>query len=315
MRKAQAESLSWVFILVAGAIILGFFVYFVFNLTESSSKKTALQLSITLEEKMNAFALLNDQYEKLMLPFATSFEVTCDSLQVKDSPSSQALHHIVFSPETIQGKEISIWTKRWNMPFQVANFFYISNSNYQYVLIYDQQTKEFAESLFIPKIFSYEKKTQYDFQELVQRSRTKNLIVVFFKEPSSKDLSLTQYAKVLSVNGNEEKGRIIFHNEGKSKDYAGEELLIGSIISGESSDYECSFNRALEKLKILTYIYNSKAEKLAQKTEDCDNIYSGISSTLSQYGNMKGAQEISNTAQILKNENDKLRGEGCVQVF
>ncbi len=313
--RAQAETLNWVFILVAGAIVLGFFVYFVFNLTESSSKKTAVQLSNALEEKMNAFAFLHDQYDMFTLPFKTSFEVQCGSLQVENSPSKQALHHIVFSPSLLGGKEVSLWTKRWKMPFPITNFFYLSDKGHEYILISNQQTKDFVDSLFIPSIFAVEKRIAYTVSELQQRAKTKGLTVVFFKEPSPQDIVLTNDATVLKIEGNKEKGKVTFYNEGGSMEYMGEEMLVGAIIAGKKSSYQCSFEKSLERMRTMTFIYGEKAKRLGQKTETCDSLYAGISSALRQYGNMKGSQEILNTAQILKNENDRLRGEGCAPVF
>jgi hypothetical protein len=145
-KKSQlAIPLHWIFILVAGALILIFFVSIIFRQKAVSEQKIAITLASDVEE---IFAGAGSgegevEYDNFDIP-RTEITFICDEetgyseYSIKGSGKSiQNPNDFMFSPDLIKGKELVMWSLPFNLPFKIGNFFMVTSDAVRYVVVYE----------------------------------------------------------------------------------------------------------------------------------------------------------------------------------
>ena len=154
-KKGQIEvSFNWIFILIAGAVILLFFVSLVNTQREKSDRSIALTIKTELKSILTGAALsesreLDIDLPKIHLKFICEY-YECDNFDTSDNPScysqyeigqtginQQTPSQILFAPSEISGKKILTWAIPWNVPFYVTNLLYITGTNVKYLFVND----------------------------------------------------------------------------------------------------------------------------------------------------------------------------------
>ncbi len=162
-KKAQAAEtqFNWIFILIVGAVILGFFVFIVIKQKGASEAKFAGKVSQQLDTILVGAKVSSGAFQEIPTPEVT-IEFGCDDYFI--GPASQRLgNRIVFAPAIVEGRSIQTWTLDWNVPFKVTSFLYITAPTIRYYVIVkqidDKAATEFYESLpakLNKQIFTFE---------------------------------------------------------------------------------------------------------------------------------------------------------------
>ena len=310
MKKGQTESsFTWIFVSIAGVLILFFFIAFAFDIISFGSKMNALQVRNILNEKMNALGFAVNKFESFSFPSDVDVNLHCDQVSQKmllsvkelsDAPAN--LQHIVFSQNNIVGKQFVLWTQNWEYPFLITNYFYLYKPNQKFYLVYDRDSESRVNQINIPGAI-------IETVSSIPDTVTNSDVIIFFKNPTN--LGLLNQNKVLQVTDTQVK----FINEGTSKDYLSDEMLVGAFLVSDSEEYQCLYDKSLTKKNLITDIYIRKADYLILKTDNCDNIYNQMKQTLSSYPSLTNKQALDQTKGVLENQNELLRGEGCVELF
>ncbi len=233
--KAQ-EQFSWIFVVIAGAVILSFFVTFAFKYQSLQEEKLATELLINLD---NAFFNLQSSpfntFDTIEIP--KDVQITCNSLKIGDRNYSNT--NLIFSSKELNDK-MYIWYKPFNFPFKADNFYYITSpKNKFYLIANDEKTREFAKLLI---------------EDLPDKLK-QNFYIENTKQPNGKNIFLynsqTNDVKII----NQDNKFTVFYNN-KIYEDASQELIYGAIFS---DDFECLYNKLKLNLEEIIKTYEKKS--------------------------------------------------------
>lgn len=135
-KKAVIEiSFSWIFILIAGVVILGLFVYVGFN--QGNFFRTLLTANMLKD--LNAI-FISAQVSKntaAIFPIpTTNLEFGCNSYSIEGVSHSLAGQYI-FAPTKLKTDRIISWSKPWSLGFRITNFLFLTSPYIKHYIVYD----------------------------------------------------------------------------------------------------------------------------------------------------------------------------------
>lgn len=139
-RRAIELQFNWIFILIAGAVILAFF----FSVVQKQRALSEEKLSITLATQMDAIFTgaieSKGTTQTLATPqpgIAFSCSDVCDCSYRIGTKSTEFRDKLLFAPALIKDDDARAWAVEWKLPFRVANFLLLTNPRIMYYLVYD----------------------------------------------------------------------------------------------------------------------------------------------------------------------------------
>lgn len=221
--KSQSE-LNWVFILVAGAIILAFFTGFAFKYKDLQEEKTSIELVTTLD---NALTSLKSSpfntYDEITLPF--NVEITCNNIIINEE--SFETNNLLFSKAQLEDKML-IYYKQFNIPFKVADFYFITDLKQKYHIIYDSSTQAYITKLIndLP-------------EELAEKFSSSNL---------QKSQANVKNIEIKNLNNNKIKVN-------SQELYLNQDLIYAAIFS---DNFNCAYDKIKEETSNTVSVYEDK---------------------------------------------------------
>ena len=324
-KKGQAEQFNWLFVIIAGAIVLSFFAVFTSRYVTIQEKRQSATIAKTLSENIQLLQASTSKEHYLddsafSLGVTALLAYTCNkdesSLTVDNQFTQDLKNEVVFAPTTLRTDALDAWIYSWNYPYFITPLLYFSDPTLTYFLIYDRGSRDYVQGLDLPKIFTVirqDKDTPFD-PRAARKAR-----IIYFTQPSQQDLKTAaasyEEASILSVDTQQEY--VIFY-EGTTPSqpipYYGEALLYGAFFTSTPEQYTCSLSRATRRLKRTTAIYSTKALLLNQAAsgQACD--YSTLQQALTQYATTFPRNSQSLSAALIK-INEALGGHECPTVF
>jgi len=331
-KKGEGEQFNWIFVLVAGSIILSFFVMFTFKYVELQEKKQDVEAIRFFGGKVLAAsskidvgdsgALDSDAENGLRFGYSVLLGQLCTDntstvyVNKGDLAKYKLKDEVVFMPREMQINALDIWILPWKYPFQVTNFIYLADPKTRFYLVKDAASRDFVDALEINSIFNVTKVTKDQL-----RLTSKSKVIYFTSEPPSPvDLKLLKGTftdvSFVSINLRKKPMEASFFDfqtsswSSGTKFYVTEEdkaQLYGAIFSTTKLNFECTINRAITKVKLLSSFYSERANLLGQidTKEGCH--YAEMSKTLLAY-----TKDLS-LVDAVKQQN--LAGAGCLWVF
>jgi len=269
--KGEIE-FNWIFMLIAGVVILAFFFSFGIKYKNLQEEKLSIELLINLDN-----ALLNLQsssfntFDKVDIP--KDVKINCNELKIQDKNYKNT--KFIFSPKELRDK-IYIWFKPFNFPFKIDNFYYLISPKDKFYLIYnDQASKEFAESLIndLPEKFK-------------DNIKAKNS-----RQPDGKNIFINSNQGEVNINLNNEKINLNVKN--KLYEDVSKELVYGAIFS---DDFDCNYKKI--KLSMEEIINNYKKKLVILQSSTCS--YASIPNYLSKLKDLK-FQDTKSIEELNKN--------------
>ena len=315
----SAQLFKWIFVVVAGALLLIFFIRFAFQQTEIFGQKGSVELISSLEDQLEAFSISEKSSKSISLGYNTDLEIDCERIVNENLPKRTNL--IIFSPSKLSGKNVLAWTRSWEFPYQISNVFYLTNENSRYLLIYDKDSFEIVSNFNFPSSFNLQK-TNLDNLNLDDlAANTKNLQslnLIFFtkiKRPTEilnkfKNLNLVE----IDLKSNEIK---IFNKDGTftTSYFLEEAILFGAILGPEN--FNCIKDKALSKLSLVTEVYSQKANYLSIKTSNqlCKAKYYEITNTLNSFKTANSKKVLYDLKDKIKTQNKGLEKNACPSIY
>ncbi|HLC22508.1 MAG TPA: hypothetical protein VJJ79_01930 [Candidatus Nanoarchaeia archaeon] len=283
------------FAILVGAILLLFFIGFAYKYISFSGALTSAETVQALNDEFAAFAV-SDAAEKTM-DFQQDFDFQYRGGSIYSGGQSQSVDQVLFAPAEIQGDVLFLATRAVELPYRVANAFYLVDGRTMYLFISDEASKSAVDSIVssytaFPQTFphaSYTLEQITDSLALLEETTAMydSVRFLFFADPSNTllaDIEETfSNAEVLYVESTVEDytyGDVTFPN-GKKAFYLGYPLLLGAMISADASGYEQSIDTVLERLAVVTGVYYDKARFISARLPACD--YGAIKGYLSSY--------------------------------
>jgi hypothetical protein len=135
-KKAAIEvQFNWIFVLIAGALIIGFFVMIVSKQQTSVKSEINIVVSRAIEAILTGSKVSADSASPGSLPVG-NIEFDCDSYSVGDV-ERKLKQMTVFAPDLIKGKQIITWSLPWNVPFRATNLLLLTSPQVRYIFVYD----------------------------------------------------------------------------------------------------------------------------------------------------------------------------------
>ena len=289
-KRGQFEiQFNWIFVLVAGALILLFFSVIMLKQKDISEQTTNQFISRNLKAIIASAEVSTGTLNFVDLP-KVEIEFECNKYRI-GSASRRFEIMSVFAPSKIKSNKMLTWTLAWNLPYRVTNFLYLTSPNIRYILIGDNDLareinktlpKELNKELVKPiptEINTIKNKNDHKVRFVFFDTNIENSVISEFDEMSSDDLTALKV-----YDADEDKGTIEFYKKGSTgfmlkgkSHYLKKPSLIGAIFTDNIEMYDCTVNNAFKKLKIVTEVYEKKSEILRDyydsQGDNCKNYH------------------------------------------
>ncbi|MFH1065286.1 MAG: hypothetical protein V1734_02160, partial [Nanoarchaeota archaeon] len=306
---------KYIFAMIVGAMFILFFVGFGKDIISSSETMEAGVLVAGFDDylfTLTANEMTKDDQNFGIQTLLNFKEGTISSGKNKPKDTNR----IVYAPKTLSGTKITTRAIRWEFPYKIDSFFYITNARYKYVIVYDDSSKEFVNELAqgIRATFEFRNYTKTQLLTPTTINSLKSLYTdmsrVTFLVIADSDLSpgdktkiktaipKAQFVFAKSLGQEDDRdpekqwtyGSIRFDGESSDSYYIGNAMLLGAMYAEDKANYDFNFKRAMERLAAVSDIYDGKIQRLSQAAGECNyNTMIGAFSGLA--GAAKSAKE------------------------
>lgn len=317
---------TWIFVSIAGVLILIFFINFALNNAGISSEISNIRYLEDINNIITAFATSSEANKAISLPRETEVYFDCSNIlltQGSKDYTKKTPGNIIFGTERFSGNKLLLWTQEWKLPFKITNFVYLSSPDIKYNLIYDFNSQEEVSEIesAIPDIFNVESinLNQLNLRTLDRENNVKNKFVFFTTPAKLNDIfKMDTPASVVQIDAGD-FGEVTYYKEGsqKSSSYITKQLIYGAIFTDDYDTYSCLITRSMDHLSLVSSLYAEKARLLQIKTiRQCS--YSQIKVTLDNYGSIAktlNMQEVFSRSEALINQNRQIDNQDCSTIF
>lgn len=264
---------KYLFMLIAGAFILIFFVKFAMNYLGTAEQVEAYKLIRNFDNTL----AIRSVSEKSFAPYELGLEtiLTFYEGEISSGKVSQDTNRIVYSPQTLKGDKIYIGTMEWLFPYKVDNFFYMTNDNFKYYFVYDNPLEDYVknnlgrsiivQNLGIDVITTNDLKADISTIERSTVAYEKVRFVYFTQSGNSRPIegkinSLTNAEFIIIIpetTEENEQGKVNFGTE--EIPYLGRAMLFGAVFAEDSDSYVYNFDRANKRFVQVADVYINKA--------------------------------------------------------
>ncbi len=296
MRKSQVSSqFNWIFILIVG----GFFLMMFFTMSTRQADVSERRISAT------ALSGLNNIFQAARTGTSLSTTITVPEMRVDftceiisdniysdysvDGFTTRIDEMPTFAPGFLEGTSINTWTYRWEMPYTVMNFLYLSNPSTRIFFVFPEGEFEDLKKT-INETFSSRKRHHFlESLDDVQDFNDDHTLIAKFTDGEMSNAPVFDHfnndVRTINMKPYETDNRFgeadIYAKDGQtvSNDvpYLGLASLYGLIFSPDEEFYECSMKKAVRRLARISCIYYSKYKELEEfyQGEDlyCSNLY------------------------------------------
>lgn len=296
-KKAAIEvQFNWVFVMVAGALILVFFFGVVQKQRQLSQAKISNSLLTNIESIATGAGVSKGTAQSVELPnIGINFDCTFECLCTFSIENIQKEYRdkIIFAPKLVKAAQVELWTLDWNTPFRVTNFVYATTSNNKYFIVYDNP----GSSLFKMINKTLPDNVNADFVHFSEYQSIENqnyvsakFVFVDTQQQIPPDLGIDdsfRRAEVSAVYINT-AGELEFYDkisqrslnfQKKTSSYFGEPAIYAAIFAGDSNAYECNMIAALQRLQSILNLYIARTELMDEKNNEdafCSEGYSTV---------------------------------------
>lgn len=273
MKKGVDIQLTWIFVLITGAVIFVFFMSVVSKQNALADDKTALAVKSRLSGVMlvaSAGSHAFNTFEAASIPL----QFSCDdpgtaAFQVGSRGAQDQLYGVVFTQSRLEGKVLQTWSLDWLIPYRAATFLLVTNERTKFIFYKPGPAENFMNWLLadFPEQLSKSVITVVPDPSLRSSGFDTYVIVQLNGQEIADDQwdgftksSERVYVLTIAPNANREFGEIGF-KQLRSPDpartdgpgyYYRKEMLYGAFFSPELPMYSCMMRRAFLRAKAVT---------------------------------------------------------------
>jgi hypothetical protein len=293
---------NWIFVIIAGALILLFFVSIVTKQKQISDNRISSTILVDLESILSGAKVSTKTVNVITVP-NRDVEFECEKYSI-GSANVKVKDKILFSPDLIRGRELITWAVDWSLPFWVTNFLFLTTKEVRYVIVDEADPSlTFAEEIYSELLPDETEITKEMIQAGDQIKDLNNYRVKFvyvdtdpsiygsmlenFRRVSDDEVSAIQVKPDASsrnfgtVEFYEKKGTS-WVSQGESY-YLKKEALTGAIFAADVESYNCSMLKAFDRLRVMASIYVNKTESLISYyagNTDCQGAHTAANNEL-----------------------------------
>ncbi len=289
---------NWIFVLIAGALILVFFANVITTQTKFSRSKIAATvlndidaISTGAEVSRGTIQVIN--VPNLDLGFRCTETCSCTySLSDAQVPYGDK---VMFAPELLKGIRMLAWTNDWNMPYRVSNMVYLTSPEVRYIILDNNADIATNTEAELPPRFMkiddsdelvFNKELVNDLTSLEDLNNYKVKIIAFepfaafSNVPDAFQKMGDSFVSALEVDKNART--VTFYQKqgnswgpGTTLPYLADSLLYAAIFSEDPQMYKCGAERILQKMQFVTDVYQERTSGLRLSTSNpvCQTAY------------------------------------------
>lgn len=345
MKKKGIEmQVHWIFILIAGAVILAFFFSVAAKQKSLSEEKLSITLSSNIEAVFAGAVESKKTAQPLMLPkdgIRFSCSEVCDCNFGIGSASTQFRDKIIFAPSFMEGPDAVVWAEEWKMPFRVSNLLYITNPNIKYYIVYlpGTNSERFFDrvSKILPPGLNLEILNNPSALSDVSYEGFQETKFVFLDVPDS-EFSLesidNDFRKAVVSAVNIHDSSVTFYEKSPrelvfisdSSPLIGEPFVFAAMFAADKKMYDCGLQSALKKLYYVASVIKGRAELIQQSISDSkpecvyllndfDVIVSASKQMSAGFDFSEGISSIIAAANNIEKENKNLILLSCPELY
>jgi hypothetical protein len=286
-KRGFAIQFNWVFVLIGGAIILGFFISLITNHTSEEERKTAQEATQELDSLLKVSLAAGSSQKTIF--FDKKIVFYCSEISeysVEDAPNPARYdYNAIFSPPELESDELIVQTRLFEAPFRMMPVVYVTNQDVEYVFIGpsllisslytempDNSTAALIDLKQNPGALKTYPDNDFDRVVFVLDARNESFLqkLDYFSE--------LDWNKVFAVVINASEGRaqdfgtIGFYTYNPVQEpllgfalngslpFMSSELALGAVISNDKTIYGCTLKKILQRLVLLSQLH---AERMA----------------------------------------------------
>ncbi len=277
---------NWIFILIAGALIVAFFVILVQRQGTISDEKRDIDIKSKLSTILVGAKQSTGTYFIITIP-KTEITYSCNGYSVGGTAPFQLGES--FSPSKIksQSNTIMLWALDWNLPYKISNFQYIVSPDVKYVLVDNIPSTLSSLSYLMPSNTSVVALSDNSFSatDLPNTNNYQIRFVTSSGDPTlwtlpdyinampDEDVTALKITPTLTSNPLfDNYGTLEFYKKNKlngkfvsagTANYIKEELVKGAIFTDNIETYNCIYKKAFEQFEITSKIYQLRTDRLS----------------------------------------------------
>ncbi len=304
----------WIFVLIAGALILVFFANVALKQRALSQQRLEFFLSSEMEGVLTASK--TGAGAQIISNPGVKFACTDSCLCTMNN---RQLRDIVFALVK-NGDKLSLWSREFAVPYRVTNLLFVTDSQTKYFFVGDVSDPLFVElTRNIPVVKSEKAVINYEnvsFGRAIDvKAEFEHTRFVFINtDPSRFILDSSFNDKSASAVKVEPNSVAFYTKEGlnffPSVAFPRIDLssVYGAIFSNDANMYECGMDRLAGKAELVASVYKSRAHALKEHTSigisECPVIYDRLI-------------ELLHSRDIigLEEQNRELSRNGCPELF
>lgn len=348
-KKAQGEQFNWIFVIVAGAVILAFFGVFTMKYVQLKELQQNIEIGRNFRQSIDILQNSpivgkergvsiddNDKADEgaFRIGVPAEMEYYCDEAGHakiffnNEDRYPQALEkEILFAPSSMKINSLDLWVLPYYFPFFITNVVYLSDPRADYFFVYDLgKNEEIVKNIYTPSNLRVEKAS---ISKLKAGSGDVGRFVFFTNDEKSassrfKDLAKNYESidvKHVKINSQDDEAGIVtfFDNSGKktgTANFYGRPLMWGAIFSSDIETYNCAANKTIKRISGISEIYSTKADLLGNTEQaECSAFYSAFKTSLNGYGGKTFTKDGYKQRFSIDMQNNDLAGKGCQYVY
>lgn len=138
-KKGQISiQFNWIFVLIVGVIIFGFFLTTINTTSQTSQTKVTVSIAKSFQTIFTSSAQKDATVKTFnippgMLSFTCSDSAGFYDYRFNDYVVDQIKYDLIVGPKELTGNQLFTYTEKWSLGFDVGNFLYATNEDTAYV--------------------------------------------------------------------------------------------------------------------------------------------------------------------------------------
>ncbi len=296
-KKGAVElQFNWIYILIAGAIILALATGFVIRWMHTAERGRSAESLRNLETILTSASVVEGG-TKLLDTTGIELSYNCKSLRLRGVQIQSLRTAGMFAPTDIKGRKAIIWSDAWFAPFYVGNMLFFTTDNTRYIIVYDKHNNR---SLLMRRILFnlIPEQLNIRFIDVTNAStifdQNNNLVVFAFLDTNPVVFSNVKREKLgvkFTIDDNNETGSVDFlkptatgwTNSGSSV-WIKREMMLGALVSSDFEIYNCVYNNFLDRYEIVSGLLAEKV-KVLEANYPNETVYELIEEQLDEIHN------------------------------
>lgn len=316
MKAVMEIQFTFIFVLIAGAVILAFFFAVVQGQKGTSETKLSAEILTRLDSIIKGASVNTGTLTSIEGLPSTEIEFSC---KIDEEPYYQIKNikeplptEVVFAPETVKvkpGTPLMIWSLEWEYPFRTTYLTYMTGVYTKYYFM-----NEFSSLYNDEDKWSFPNNITKELISEVSEIKDENYerIVLVTSSEQTVDDEVIQ----VIISGNDNTGTITIDEE--TANYYGREMLLGGIFTADIEIFNCNQDKAFKRMQRVAEILENKTAELegSDVPSRCKIYYTNAESMLSGITSLETAKEnFYNPDLSLATINDDLEKASCPTIY